>query len=100
MTTVLVLGVALILLAALLVLAVLTAPVVEVHISDIHAREEFRHQSYVGLVAGPPLIGAIASASSLSIGLGFVALMATAAAVLAPAADPARGGAPAPAGAT
>ena len=32
-------------------LAVLTTPVVEVHISDIHAREEFRHLSYVGKVA-------------------------------------------------
>ena len=38
-------------------LAVLTAPVVEVHISDIHAREEFRHLSYVGLVAGAAVIG-------------------------------------------
>ena len=52
---------------------------------------------YTGFLAGPPLIGAIAAASSLSIGLAFVALMATAAAVLAPAADPARGGASAPA---
>ena len=38
-------------------LAVLTAPVVEVHISDIHAREEFRHLSYVGLVAGAAVVG-------------------------------------------
>jgi 3-dehydroquinate dehydratase II len=38
-------------------LAVLTTPVVEVHISDIHAREEFRHTSYVGLVAGAAVIG-------------------------------------------
>jgi len=38
-------------------LEVLTAPVVEVHISDIHAREEFRHHSYVGLVAADAVIG-------------------------------------------
>ena len=38
-------------------LAILTAPVVEVHISDIHAREEFRHTSYVSLVADDAVIG-------------------------------------------
>jgi 3-dehydroquinate dehydratase-2 len=38
-------------------LAVLTAPVVEVHISDIHAREEFRHHSFVSLVATDAIIG-------------------------------------------
>jgi 3-dehydroquinate dehydratase-2 len=38
-------------------LAVVEAPVVEVHISDIHAREEFRHHSYVGLVADDAMIG-------------------------------------------
>lgn len=38
-------------------LDVLTAPVVEVHISDIHAREEFRRTSYVGLVADDHVIG-------------------------------------------
>jgi len=38
-------------------LAVVEAPVVEVHISDIHAREEFRHQSYVSLVADDAVIG-------------------------------------------
>jgi 3-dehydroquinate dehydratase II len=38
-------------------LAVLTAPVVEVHISDIHAREEFRRTSYVSLVADDAVIG-------------------------------------------
>ena len=43
---------------------------------------------YTGFLAGPPLIGAIASASSLSVGLGFVAAMAFAAAVLAPAVSP------------
>ena len=38
-------------------LAVLTAPVVEVHVSDIHAREDFRHTSYVGMVADDAVIG-------------------------------------------
>jgi 3-dehydroquinate dehydratase-2 len=38
-------------------LAMLTAPLVEVHITNIHAREEFRHHSFVsgvatGVVAG------------------------------------------------
>jgi 3-dehydroquinate dehydratase-2 len=39
-------------------LAVLTTPVVEVHISNIHAREEFRHRSYVSLVADAVIVGA------------------------------------------
>ena len=38
-------------------LAVVAAPVVEVHISDIHAREEFRHRSYVALVADDAVVG-------------------------------------------
>ena len=38
-------------------LAVVEAPVVEVHISDIHSREEFRHRSYVSLVADDAVIG-------------------------------------------
>jgi 3-dehydroquinate dehydratase-2 len=38
-------------------LAVIEAPVVEVHVSDIHAREEFRHHSYVALVADDAVIG-------------------------------------------
>ena len=38
-------------------LAVVEAPVVEVHISDIHAREDFRHVSYVGMVADDAVIG-------------------------------------------
>lgn len=38
-------------------LAVIRAPVVEVHISDIHAREAFRHHSYVGLVADAAVVG-------------------------------------------
>ena len=39
-------------------LAVLTTPVVEVHLSNIHAREEFRHHSYVSLVADAVVVGA------------------------------------------
>jgi 3-dehydroquinate dehydratase-2 len=38
-------------------LANVQAPVIEVHISDIHAREEFRHTSYVSLVATDAVIG-------------------------------------------
>ena len=38
-------------------LAVIEAPVVEVHISDIHAREEFRRHSFVALVADEQVIG-------------------------------------------
>ena len=38
-------------------LAVLEAPVIEVHISDIHVREEFRRHSYVTLVATEAIIG-------------------------------------------
>jgi 3-dehydroquinate dehydratase II len=39
-------------------LAVLTTPVVEVHISNVHAREEFRHHSYVSRVADAVIVGA------------------------------------------
>jgi len=38
-------------------LAGLTAPLVEVHITNIHAREEFRHLSYVSRVAGGVIAG-------------------------------------------
>jgi 3-dehydroquinate dehydratase-2 len=38
-------------------LAALTAPLVEVHISNIHAREEFRHRSYVSGVATGVIAG-------------------------------------------
>ena len=38
-------------------LAALTAPLVEVHISNIHAREEFRHHSYVSAVAAGTIVG-------------------------------------------
>ena len=43
-------------------LAGLTGPLVEVHLTNIHAREEFRHHSYVsgvadGVIAGLGVIG-------------------------------------------
>jgi 3-dehydroquinate dehydratase-2 len=38
-------------------LAGLTAPLVEVHISNVHAREEFRHHSYVSAVADGTIVG-------------------------------------------
>lgn len=38
-------------------LAMLTAPLVEVHISNIHRREEFRHHSYVSAVADGVIAG-------------------------------------------
>ncbi len=38
-------------------LAMLTAPLVEVHITNIHKREEFRHHSYVSGVAEGVIAG-------------------------------------------
>ena len=37
--------------------AAITAPVVEVHISNIYEREEFRHHSYVALSAVHSIVG-------------------------------------------
>ena len=34
-----------------------TAPLVEVHISNVHAREDFRHQSYISAVASGVIVG-------------------------------------------
>ena len=37
--------------------AMLTAPLVEVHISNVHKREEFRHHSYVSAHASGVIVG-------------------------------------------
>jgi 3-dehydroquinate dehydratase-2 len=37
--------------------AQLTAPLVEVHISNVHKREEFRHQSFISAVASGVIVG-------------------------------------------
>lgn len=37
--------------------AMLTAPLVEVHISNVHRREEFRHHSYVSAHASGVIVG-------------------------------------------
>jgi 3-dehydroquinate dehydratase II len=37
--------------------AQLTAPLVEVHISNVHKREEFRHHSYISAVASGVIVG-------------------------------------------
>lgn len=37
--------------------AQLTAPLVEVHISNVHAREEFRHHSLISAVASGVIVG-------------------------------------------
>ena len=35
----------------------LTAPLIEVHISNVHAREEFRHHSYLSAVSTGVIVG-------------------------------------------
>jgi 3-dehydroquinate dehydratase-2 len=37
--------------------AELRAPLIEVHISNVHTREEFRHQSYISAVATGVIVG-------------------------------------------
>ena len=38
-------------------LAILKAPIIEVHMSNIHAREEFRHHSVIGPIAKGQIAG-------------------------------------------
>ncbi len=38
-------------------ISAITAPVVEVHITNVHARESFRHHSYISPVAAGTVIG-------------------------------------------
>ncbi|MGH3986472.1 MAG: type II 3-dehydroquinate dehydratase, partial [Pseudonocardiaceae bacterium] len=37
--------------------AELSAPLVEVHISNVHAREPFRHHSYISAIASGVIVG-------------------------------------------
>jgi 3-dehydroquinate dehydratase II len=37
--------------------AQLTAPLIEVHITNVHKREEFRHHSYISAVASGVIVG-------------------------------------------
>jgi len=60
-----------------------TAPLVEVHISNVHAREEFRHHSYLsavasGLIVGLGVEGYVLALSWLSSTLGSTAMPDTA----------------------
>lgn len=48
-------------------LVVLTQPVVEVHLSNVHAREDFRRHSYISLVADTVIAGAGANGYALAL---------------------------------
>jgi 3-dehydroquinate dehydratase-2 len=45
----------------------LTAPLVEVHISNVHAREEFRHHSLISAVASGVIVGLGVSGYTLAL---------------------------------
>jgi 3-dehydroquinate dehydratase-2 len=47
--------------------AQLRAPLVEVHITNIHAREEFRHHSYISAVASGVIVGLGVSGYALAL---------------------------------
>jgi 3-dehydroquinate dehydratase-2 len=57
-------------------LAVLRQPVVEVHLSNVHARETFRQRSYISLVADAVIAGA--GAHGYALALRHVASLVTA----------------------
>jgi 3-dehydroquinate dehydratase-2 len=44
-----------------------TAPLVEVHISNVHTREEFRHHSYISAVASGVVVGLGVSGYALAL---------------------------------
>ena len=48
-------------------LEVLGCPIIEVHLSNIHAREEFRHKSYVSRLATGVIVGLGAAGYGLAI---------------------------------
>ncbi|PZS40839.1 MAG: type II 3-dehydroquinate dehydratase [Pseudonocardiales bacterium] len=47
--------------------AELSAPLVEVHISNVHAREPFRHHSYISAIASGVIVGLGISGYSLAL---------------------------------
>lgn len=48
-------------------LSMLQAPVVEVHLSNVHARESYRHGSYISKVADAVIVGARAHGYALAL---------------------------------